>query len=131
MADPPKNWKCTHCFHPPAPRKKIPYFCGNHWYCSKHCYEDEMKNPHVSHILDPKHPSHDPHARDKHPPKDKHHPEAESHANKHKLAMIEHALFDMDHGHHQSHHSRPHGKKASNNIFANQRYESTSFGHNV
>ena len=67
---PPQNWKCTHCLHPPT-SNKIPYFCGNHWYCCRHCYDDELKNPHISHLLEPTHHQHDPNAKDKHPPKTK------------------------------------------------------------
>ncbi len=120
------SWKCTHCFHAPQPEKRIPYYCGKHWYCSKHCYEDEMKNPHASHLLgtqslyfnltiflfypnltldlsythahmiqlthlhnyliDPLHPEHDLHIRDKMAPKENHHSHsaAAEHAEHHK-----------------------------------------------
>lgn len=126
--------KCTHCLHPPNPNKKIPYFCGNHWYCSRHCYEEELKHPHISHLLDPKHPEHDPHAKNKHPTKDKDHSNCHAHADHHKQMHNLHAQFeDMErqfrqvHHHDKDHHTHHKKNPVHNNIFP-KIYGNSTFG---
>ena len=127
---PPQNWKCTHCLHPPT-SNKIPYFCGNHWYCCRNCYEDELKNPHISHLLDPTHHQHDPNAKDKHPPKTKDYSAAHKHAEHHSKLHAQHALFDqMDREYGQVHHhdKSHHTHQSRNPVNDVTRYETSSFG---
>ena len=93
-----------------------------------------MKNPHVSHLLDPKHPQHDPHARDKHAPKDKNHDAAHKHAHHHKQMHNLHAQFEemernfrQVHHHDKTHHTHHKNNPVDNHIFPT-RYEANTFG---
>jgi hypothetical protein len=72
-----------------------------------------VKNPHVSHLLDSTHASHDPHAVSKGTPKTlkdmSHHDDALAHGHHHKSAMAMHSSFD-DSEQHQCHSRHPRHK---------------------